>query len=119
MSLHNKCTPVYCHAGSAALSRRGFLQKIYPKKALLAYDHIAVATIRLEGSTMSHQMHQITFTPENGGVSDSNCVLDGGDGSIEISIIIPNVGIEMCIIEMQAIACEHVVEAMSQRAAGF
>lgn len=68
---------------------------------------------------MSHQTHQIILTPDNGSVRIQTAFEIGVDGNIEISIIIPNVDMEMSIIEMQAMACEYVVEAMSHRAAGL
>ena len=68
---------------------------------------------------MSHQTHQIILTPENGGMRIQTVFEMGVDGKIEISVIIPNVDAEMSVIEMQAIACEQIAEAMFQRAAGF
>ena len=43
----------------------------------------------------------------------------GVDGRIEISIIIPNADTEISVMEMQAIACEHVADAVAHRAASF
>lgn len=68
---------------------------------------------------MSHQTHQITITPESGGMRIQTAFELGVDGKVEISVIIPNADSDMTIIEMQAIACEHVVEALSHRADGF
>lgn len=63
--------------------------------------------------------HQIVLTPENGGVRIQTAFEMGVDGKVEISVIIPNADLNMPVIEMQAIACEHIAEALSHRAASF
>ncbi len=68
---------------------------------------------------MTHQVHQVILTPENGGIRIQTTLEIGVDGKIEISVIIPNADMDMTVIEMQAIACEHVSEAMAHRAAGL
>lgn len=63
--------------------------------------------------------HQIVLTPENGGVRIQTMFEMGVDGKVEISMVIPNADLGMSAIEMQAIACEHIAEALSHRAASF
>lgn len=63
--------------------------------------------------------HQIVLTPENGGIRILTTFEMGVDGKVEVSVIIPNADLSMPVIEMQAIACEHVAAALSHRAASF
>lgn len=63
--------------------------------------------------------HQIILTPENGGVRIQTMFEMGVDGKVEISMIIPNADLSMPVIEMQVIACEHIAEALSHRAASL
>jgi hypothetical protein len=63
--------------------------------------------------------HQIILTPESGGVRIQAMFELGVDGKVEVSVIIPNADLSMSVIEMQAIACEHIVEALSHRAASL
>lgn len=63
--------------------------------------------------------HQVVLTPENGGVRIQTMFEIGVDGKVEVSVIIPNADLSMSVIEMQAIACEHIAEALSHRASSF
>lgn len=68
------------------------------------------------GPAMSHP---IILTPENSGLRIQMTFEMGVDGKVELSVIVPNADADMTVTEMQAIACEHVAEALSKRAAGF
>ncbi len=63
--------------------------------------------------------HQIILTPENGGIRIQAMFEVGVGGKVDVSIIIQNADMSMPVIEMQAIACEQVAQALSHRAASF